>query len=150
MTCSAAGIIAASEAINRVYWNCKEGKMISLIINRIIMTPDLRIDTTIKCGAMIFIMSLLRSCGHLCWSRPSVLCPGHEKAHGEATFPRHGYNNAGLPAQCSHSHTHSISIGYKLMTQWPYSIYSPPTQNWSPKNWSFIGYNYLQNKLDSH
>ena len=25
--------------------------------------------------------------------------------------------------------------------------YSPPTQNWSPKNWSFIGYNYLQNDM---
>ena len=63
MTCSAAGVIAASEAINRVYWNCKEGKMmISLIINvQKIMTPDFRIDITIKWGAMIFIMSPLNS-----------------------------------------------------------------------------------------
>ena len=47
----------------------------------------------------------------------------------------------------------SWMVSLKVMQYMPHVMshpswtYSPPTQNWSPKNWSLIGYNYHQNDI---
>ena len=49
-----------------------------------------------------------------------------------------------------------LSLNFSVWTDSNYRViqacaviltYSPPTQNWSPKNWSLIGYIYLQNDI---